>query len=328
MKLEETHSEEEIKRCQAANYPIWGKHLTLEEYHERDWSTYKSDYMGDNHHYFVIRNYENGDIESSCEILVRDCLVKNAGNPNIINARCAAVGSVFTCEKYRGKGNAGFMMNELNQLLDTVYLTGENDVSFLYSEIGNYYEKFGYKSKYVPIYKLNPAAYHQKEAHIYNYDPIFDNYDSVVDSMNTKVMKELERDGNMFALKPNSQIFDWFNKHSKIVFKAIYKREEPLITGFSLIDENGLFNYVVFAIAYQHKECNILSLSFHGEKQQRQLLSLVSEYCIKFEVKVISVWHTTLDLSATEKQHENGSISGIRFKKDVDWLMNEKWCWF
>ncbi|TID18197.1 hypothetical protein CANINC_003938 [Pichia inconspicua] len=328
MKLEETHSEEEIRKCQEANYPTWGKPLSLVEYQERDWSTYRSDYMGDNHHYFVIRNEENREIESSCEILIRDCWVKKLGESKTVSAKCAVIGSVFTSEKYRGKGNASFMMKELNKLLDTVYCTGERDVAFLYSEIGNYYEQFGYKTKHVPVYKLNPLDYYQEDAHIYKYDIITDKYDDVINSMNLALTKELSCDGNLFALIPNSQIFDWFNRRSNVTFKAIHKTQEPLVNGFSFIDENGLFNYITFTIAYQHSECNLLSIAVHGKNQQRQLLSLVSQYCIKYNIQEIFVWHTSLDLSATEKQHQNGSISGIRSKIDVDWVMNEKWCWF
>lgn len=327
MKLEETNSEEDIKKCQENNYPVWGKPLTIEEYQERDWVTYKTEYMGDNHHYFVIKN-ENGDIESSCEILIRDCWIKKKDSTEIINARCGVIGSVFTAEKYRGKGNASLMMKELNNLIDNKYLTGENDVAFLYSEIGNYYERFGYKTFHVPVYKLDPTKYYQENANIYQYHEITSDFDEITNDLKTRVLNELKNSDHSFALKPQPEIFDWFNRRSRVTFKATHQKETPIVNGFSFSDENGKFNYITFTITYQSNDCSILSASVHGESQKCQLLSLVSKYCIEYKIMNISVWHSTLDMSAIETHEKNDSVSGIRAKQDLDWISNEKWCWF
>jgi hypothetical protein len=352
MKLEPTTDIEIIKQCQAGNYVTWGPPLTLEQYQDRDWKNYNTDYMNlqrDNPEitnggvYFILKN-QNGDIESSCEILLRDCWIKTKDNNNnnnnnnnneiiIINAKCAVIGSVYTIEKYRGKGNGNIMMNQLNKLLDSVYLTGPYDVAFLYSEVGEYYSKFEYQSYHVPVIKLDIEYYKNivKNAD-FNYEQITD-FTEVANDFKEKKMIELQKqsinndDEMIFMLKPTASIFEWFSNRSHTSGYLIRSSSSN-----DSNDTNNILNYVIFTTV--SSSTTILALYATNPIIQDQLLSLVSKHHSNPST-TLSIWETDLSFANKIKSIEtieNSSLSAARTKisnnKKLVWAANGKWCWF
>lgn len=85
---------------------------------------------------------ENGEYEivSACETLTRPALMKIDGK--LVETKSLSVGSVFTAAKYRGRSYAKDMMKDLVEWSDANNIP----VAVLYSDVGEYYAQFGYKS--------------------------------------------------------------------------------------------------------------------------------------------------------------------------------------
>lgn len=97
---------------------------------------------------FVLAANSNLD-EKLCavELLVRDAYIYRNGNRQLV--KCGCIGGVYTYPDHRQKGYAKIMIDKLventkNGILKHGYI-------FLYSEVGDYYNRCGFTSMEVPV---------------------------------------------------------------------------------------------------------------------------------------------------------------------------------
>lgn len=388
LKLIATNSEDDILLCQKNNYITWGSTLTLKQYQHREGMNYASSYMGlqradpENTNggvYFILKNQETDNIESACEILIRDCWIGKNGE--LHNARSAVIGSVYTNEKYRNKGNASIMMRQLLEKMKNKYLKGKYDVAFLYSEVGEYYSKFGYKSFNVEIFKFEITKGVKAPSKSIDHEKVYSDYTEIANDyykqmeklIKKKVSTNKTNKGLHFMLKPSCDIFEWFFNRARLNYWAVKYPDAPappgldqeregysvddklkLVTGFTIKDDNGGLNYIVFYPQFHSNDCYILCMHAYTENTALQLIRLVLQQCSEWGMDKVYGWRTDIgdyDNSggvglAVEKAlliefggecvvsvvEENDSLSAVQSLHDssgvVGWEGNGKWCWF
>lgn len=232
--------------------------------------------------YFAVKDQNLPNIDkysqvvSSCETLNRIgyCIRPGSNNNEIEPALIVCIGSVFTDVRHRGKGYASYMINSLNKYYDDVrdqYGSQskliQNMVINLYSEIDDYYEKFGYHSMHIPLHNitnfeliLQQYCKYKPGTHINSTDGKdintvqggkflgFDGYEHLIILQDTQFKQNLyrlaEREPNkfIFTVKPDLDIFIWFHVRDIFVRRKLSPEHETndieIPFGFSLTDNS------------------------------------------------------------------------------------------
>ncbi|OUT23804.1 hypothetical protein CAS74_000174 [Pichia kudriavzevii] len=344
--FEETTDRPTIEACQAANYKTWGQPFTLKQYQYRDWLNYSTDYdkLGVNDHYFILKN-DKGAVVSACEVIMRDSVVKT--KDGLQKARTGTIGSVYTPHEYRGQGYASKLLTELSKHLDTKYLSNEWDCCLLYSEIGDYYSKWGWIDHSVKVRDLSCTNYIYTGTYE-NVVEIKNDFREVVEDFQKLLVEDLSQtEEPAFVVVPTEGLYGWWTNRVRVSYWATHEPDGeepkdslrkdsvlyPITMGFKFIDDTDKLNYIVVSPLFHKLECSILVLVSYGKKQEETLLSLVSSKCKEWGIPKLHVWEGTLKyITPTEPLTKNGSLSYVRFRggKHVDakWVGNGEWVWF
>ncbi|VVT57801.1 uncharacterized protein SAPINGB_P005876 [Magnusiomyces paraingens] len=182
----------DIRTNHSANYLEWGRGLTHDQYTARERHLGSQPPCLDGHiSYWSYEELSENDnswtMVSCCESLTRPALYKTKGSP-VRQTICHSVGAVFTPIPHRGKGHARRMLALLVEKFDQTDAPDSpfcdlyanlarqpfaieddeairkdrvlNSFSVLWSDVGTYYEKFGYKASSnleMVITKLTPS---------------------------------------------------------------------------------------------------------------------------------------------------------------------------
>lgn len=362
LELHITKSKQDILQCQANNFVTWGKPLTLKQYQHRDAINYESNYMNLNREdyfkdinggiYFILKDSETNIIESACEILIRDSWIANNGK--LIDCKSAVIGSVYTVEKFRKKGNASIMMNELLSKMK-LFLKNEFDTAFLYSEVGEYYSKFGYKSFNVPVIEIDLNITRVNLNINFQFNPLFMDFNEIsndyYDKMKQLVINQsILKEGSHFMLKPNVKIFEWFANRARVNYWAInhssipapcgiekersnnnnsnkdFKVNETLnvITGFTIKDENDNLNYIIFYPQFHSNDCYILAMHSNTKEDAIKLIKLVINQCKKWKFEKLYGWITDIgDYNNINNEENSNSFLTLLQNDEIDYHIKE-----
>lgn len=160
-RLREVTDRQGIKRGHTLNFLEWGQGLTLEEYLQREvhLGSQTSCSNGNLRFWTLEEQYQvDGSAEwtvvACLETLTRPSLYKIKGRP-VQSSVSHSIGAVFTPEEHRGKGHAKRLLNSVVHEFDNRNSWSQykglseealtHSFSALWSDIGLYYEKFGYK---------------------------------------------------------------------------------------------------------------------------------------------------------------------------------------
>lgn len=338
-----TKNIKDIKQRTMANYDIWGKPLSKSGYILKVLiNGFNDNYMDENHWYYYTLKNEMDEIESSLEILLRNAWIKTDGEIKIVNS--GVIGSVFTDVKFRGKGNIEKLMNELHNTIDI-------DIFFLYSELGDYYSKFSYKSENVPIWSFK-SILNDKINNNTNYIFNSDGIETIVKKFKQKLFDNLNND--TVCLIPNVEMFEWFNNRSRVTFWdkrcPTYPQPIPIIKnvitdapydqlkyGYNFEIDNEL-QYILWYVDYSDLKMSILLLEATTANSLKSLLKAALNYAKIQSIDKVELWDLedkpegylgVLDELSGIKIKENSSLSAVKFKsKQYKWQGNGKWCWF
>lgn len=338
-----------IKERTLANYEIWGTPLSNEGYLTKTFiNGFHDNYMDKDHWYYYGLKNKEGVYESSLEVLVRDAWVRDAdGDVKIIQS--GVIGSVYTDEQFRGKNN-------IKYLLDGLHDTLKIDAFFLYSELGTYYEKFGYRSLNVPVWKMSPAADPEVDDSLY-IDSV-DQIESIASMMKQKLNDSLDK--NTFCLVPSTEIFNWYNNRSRATFwdmkcgsagpapdsfyelaKTPGKKDcdalSSLKYGYSFPGPDGEQQYIMWYSDYGDMKMSILVINASTSEALKKLVSAALNHAHQQGIKLVEAWDleappqgsdSVWDFLQAKKVEQNSSLSGLRIHGDYKWVANDKWCWF
>lgn len=332
----------EIEARTMANYDIWGKPLSKKGYIVKALiNGFHDTYMDENHwFYYVLRNSE-GDNESSMEVLVRDAWIKKDGHVKTVSA--GVIGSVYTDAPYRGKNNIQQLMDGLHEALDV-------DVLFLYSELGEYYSKFGYKSHNVPVWKFCSALDNSVET--LHYVSTRDDVVKVTNALKQNLLDTL--DDNAFCLIPSAEIFDWYNNRTRATYWDVRCPELPppkgiaegIITDYAYdqlkygyaFEAEGQLQYVMWYVDYPELKMSLLAVHATSAASLQALVKAACHYAKTQGMEKVEMWDlehrpegylTAMAQLGGVKTEQNSSLSAIRFKQgEYTWQGNDKWAWF
>lgn len=365
LELELISDPEIIRYTHMRNAEVWSAKLTKEQYADREWLIGCESRIGRRKgtlgvFHYVLRDLsldsktKTDNIVASLETLNRKAWRIKGSNGKLEDVVCACVGGVFTFEEHRGKGYATEMITRLNEKLENQL--GKNAFTFLYSEVGDYYSRFGYYNFEVPLHYIPIEAISLPKVNKNDYHPLkYEDYQPLVDAQYDKVKlglitksKTLKHDETLVSLVPNLDIYTWF--HDRDIFISKTLKPENEIENFGAV-LNGTKDHILWLHDWNSEILTIVRL--YNEHQQdvenfKQLLNIAIEEAHKYGFKGINIWHTTLgeDKSHIEKAleyieeslgaktyQENSSISAIRLhdgtsKEKVFWENNDKWCWF
>lgn len=385
--LELCTDEEIITFTHWQNSDAWkSKYLTKEEYIERERLLGRSkianmdkddeiklkfpkDYSLLGLKYFIYKDLslpftsKTSQIVASCETMNRVALsIHPESNEKIEPILSVCIGAVFTIPKYRGKKYAADMIHKVNDYYDSHanHINASNFVKYLtttlYSEVGDYYNQFGYISKPVPIH------------HITNFEELevqycpesipnnvrylgFEDYEDLIymelaQTENNLNLLSANSNKFLFTVKPDLEIFKWFQCRD-IYISKFFCNEIPDKFGASL--KNG--NHIIWHHNWIGNSLVLLKIHVDEISQPEidlsKLLKLAITECKNKKLSQLEFWDEEINCNVfpilfnllkeiEDKKHlyvENSSRSAIRFPScvnpnDAIWVNNTKFCWF
>ncbi|CCK68541.1 uncharacterized protein KNAG_0B00940 [Huiozyma naganishii CBS 8797] len=380
-----------IKFTHQNNSAAWKGLLTVDEYVEREARLGESDIsvkhklseVGDipsndrkwlGIRYFALED-ENLPMNGKCSQIVSHCETLNRigycvhpeSNGKIEPVLVVCVGGVFTPEMHRKKGYGSKMIKHLNKFYDDLYDREhetspliKNMVMTLYSEVGEYYTQFGYKSMHVPLHHVtNLDTFFQQYCQgQLNEDGTYLSFDDYGDLIklhdkqfvqSLQTLKKVNPDKFIFTVKPDLDIFKWFQTRDRFVMTKTGKGNGEPPFGFVLQDDKS---HIIWHHNWNEDTLIICKIyvspeAAGSEDQIRHLLAHAVNECKKQRLSKLQFWDEEIPIKSypvlnevlNEIQHKselstvNGSLSGVRPPRnftadDLIWDNNTKFCWF
>lgn len=323
--------------------------------------------------YFVLKDLDIpntgkcSQVVSSCETLNRIGYCIHPGTKGKIEpALIICIGGVFTEEKYRGRGYAGKMITSLNKFYDDLRENHgdkspliKNLVINLYSEVDNYYEKFGYHSLHVPLHHItkfdefltnycdNNVVKEGRYLEFNGYEDLVALHDAQFEKSLYKLAKE-NPNKFIFTVKPDLDIFKWFQERDVFIMKKTGNGEEELPFGFALPDQS----HVIWHHNWNDKVLVVtkIYISDNGKPKEDTLKQLIGNAILEAQrtnLTKVQFWDEEIPiqdypelnklLNEVEDKSQiyktNGSVSAVRpptgyTSDNVIWDNNTKFCWF
>lgn len=214
------------------NAASWKGQLSEQDYVTRELVLGKAKIAANLLKVFVLTAADDDEPLLSVELLIRPAwkYVYDNGHSVRKDVLSGCIGGVFTYPQNRGKGIGKIMIDKLVVAAKESYL-GPDGYLFLYSEIGDYYAKNGFRSCGVDIMNIpvgNETSLVPYELLKYHtFAPILDKYAVEVDA---QLADKTAHDKKTRVLTvPSGDLVDWFHIRSKyIAFKLHHeKSEEP-----------------------------------------------------------------------------------------------------
>lgn len=195
-------------------------------------------------HVYVL--YDAGDSQEplcSVEVLVRDAVrYEKLGDLVVLKPiKCGCIGGVFTYPQHRGQGLAKIMIDKVMELGNSE-LVGPDGFIFLYSEVGEFYTRCGFKSFAVDIVEmpvdlvLDPKWFSSTSDLINVPEGIlqpvkFDEFGPLVDQYKKQDEQEIiAKVGNdakpRVTLDLSSNQIDWFHLRAKYIHFKLSEYEQ------------------------------------------------------------------------------------------------------
>lgn len=214
----ELKNTKDIQDCHRENYKEWGNILTVDQYLQREKVFRSQESTKDGRLTFwalqEFRNSHGWVTVCAMESLKRPSFYKQKGLP-IKDSVSHSIGAVFTPAEYRGKGYGSKMITMATEKLNDWQLDDYNEdekaTSFqtLWSDVGDYYKKFGYESESSKEIKVDVGGYVEwpnnvEKVYINDVDELAK---QDVEDLKQKMDKQTEQDGIIrVAIKPSAAI--------------------------------------------------------------------------------------------------------------------------
>lgn len=237
------------------------------------------------------------NIVSSCELIIRDAYrVDESGSIKPCLNGC--LGSVYTLENHRKKGYAKVMLNLINswcaKFVDDEYFFGS-----LYSEVDEYYNQFGFISRYIPVYRIphesifgfsgttNPESINNIK---YNVKLMKNHeFNDLIKVSNDKLkqkFQQLSKDDHKIRYfnKFDYRLVDWLHERSMFYIKELTDYHGLLKFGLTLTDPitNSPFGYIIWQFNFGDKNINILNIESCLENNDNRTPIIIQ--CLIFEM--------------------------------------------
>lgn len=292
--LVQLHDQDDISYTRLQNSDLWKGVLSTEDYILRDVALGKCKIALSKTNrllVFVLRHKERPD-ETLCsiELLIRelwrfewDEASQGVSRKDILSG---CIGGVFTPPQHRGRGLARIMVDKLVDIGKTKLL-GPSGFTFLYSEVGEYYTRNGFKSFHVPITQIplegkKLAIGGVSEAKLVKYHDFKDLFGAYNRHFSADVASKVAKDRKTrLSVNPTSDYIDWFHLRAKYTgyrlfggpekvnfqndsyenIVAKFQNVEPQIFGIRLDQDDKLAGFVAWTYDWAKKDDGSYSIS-------------------------------------------------------------------
>ncbi|ODV95105.1 hypothetical protein PACTADRAFT_49853 [Pachysolen tannophilus NRRL Y-2460] len=327
--LERTTDARVYAWCHLQNSCSWKSNLTSEQYVKREsvlsltkiCNAQRNENELKGIHYWVLRDMgivknegvKNDDevydltynIVASSETLFRESWVFQFKDGIVDRKQVLSpcIGGVYTLPSQRGKGVASIMITKLNEKLSE--MMDKDRFITLYSEIGNYYEKFGYKNFEVGLCHI-PILDEDLNINI-NIDENFSfnflkngEFKQIIEFYKKKFLKQIEslvlldKNRTKISLIPSIEVIEWHHERSIFISKTLYD-VKPGHFGVQICDnQQNLKGFIIWT--HDYKEKSLVLLIIYGENLNilTDLIKLTILEAKKINFEKIICWESDL----------------------------------
>ncbi|KAI5965911.1 uncharacterized protein KGF55_001275 [Candida pseudojiufengensis] len=268
---------------------------------------------GDNNLYvFQLKDVNTDKPKCSIELLVRQSLrfqynesTKKVETKNIMSG---TIGAVFTPPENRGKGYARIMVDKLVDIAKNQYLTDDGYI-FLYSEVGEFYSKNGFKTFGIDLIKIDfdQDLEFKIDSKIKHETIAFHQFEELMEKYKFKFISEIESEvakdhKTRVSIDPTSHLIDWFHLRSKFVTHRTFESSEEL--------KQDEFDF-------QNESYDAIREKF--EKSQPEIFG-IKTFDSNNDVNGFIVW--TIDWSENKLQNNATILKIVAFDDDEDIRIN------
>lgn len=297
------------------------------------------------------------NVVGACETLTRALWVYDPASDTISNTLLPCFGGVFVPEEHRGASVAKVLIGETLRYLEKE-LGEQCAFSTLYSEVGNYYAKFGYSACEVPVLLVPVEALAGLAGGAGASTKVFRTNDDTSE-LHRLHADQIQRQMHGSSVKAVANVPTVDNHHWHIA-RLVYiadkigaqigsPTELPFAVGAYV--DGVLVGQATFTHDWGSSTALVLSIAVgegQGEEVVQALLAGVQRESAALGLTAISMWHSCLtdsgvtveqfaawdgvDALAVESGKSNGSILAVRFHhqdtEPFEWVSNAKYCWF
>lgn len=342
-KLVHLTDQEIIDFTRYQNSLAWKGALSEKDYVLREYVLSKSKIAssGNNKIYvFMLKSTFDDEPLCSIELLVRDSLKfeYNEGEVKESNILSGCVGGVFTYPQQRGKGYARIMVDKLVELAKRE-IVGPEGFIFLYSEVGEYYAKNGFKSFPIDLInillkgKVTEVEPPQVDYELIEYHQFHELMDVYRAHFEQDMINQVKQDHKTrVSIKPTSDLIDWFHLRAKFITYKLFHEprghiidfhkeyetiknsftQEPKIFGLKIKLGGKVAGFIIWTIDWsengQENYATILKIvSF--DKQDQTVIDLINLAIFQFihspilgkPTTNVKIWES--EISKTVKQY-------------------------
>lgn len=224
-----------VNFTRSQNGASWRGALTLDQYVTRELVLSKGKLIKQLM-VFILEDSRQTKL-ASIELLVRDATRYSYDGARVVRQaiQCGSIGGVFTYPDHRGKGLAKVMVDELmDQARST--LVGSHGFTFLYSEIGDYYERNGFVSEpvaltHIPVNAANKTSIHNDDDLVsyigyHEFEPYFELYRQRYEEEITKAVTNDHKP--RVSANITLAYADWFHLRAKYISYHLFHQKPKI----------------------------------------------------------------------------------------------------
>lgn len=228
---------DEITHTHEQNAAAWRNLLSVEEYVAREHVLLLSKIASSEVSRVVVfglRHVSSPTLLSSVELFVRHSWRYHrdaTGKPVKTPILSGCVGGLFTYPENRGKGIAQVMVDKLVEIAKSSDFLGTDGFTILYSEVGEYYTRNGFKSfpvllTNVAIAPLDAEYVAPDGVELVGYHDFEDLFKVYAESFHAETLAKVAADGiDRVAIDPVSGLVDWFHVRVKYFATKLFREK-------------------------------------------------------------------------------------------------------
>ncbi|KAJ3043660.1 hypothetical protein HDV00_004433 [Rhizophlyctis rosea] len=334
---------EQIRQAWKNNYASWGApDLLIDQYIERETLLGNTDFARDRETWVLVPpNAPSHTLSflAACETYRRPMLIGD-GKKGLREGVCVSIASVFTPKPYRGRGYAGYLLEEVMQMIkqDDIVLA-----STLYSEVGKtYYGKFGWD--YAPSYVGTISVDHDLDLEDFPSPPLHTLTASDIPELVHHEVDHLKDDLKntnfpTFVVLPTVESIQWMHTCADFYAQKVAKLDTPPSKlGVSL--SNG--DFIVWQHDWVEKKIMVLRLRASSGLEAHALLDAAIAEAQDWGMKKVVVWNPTRIVASAlgegimkvQEREDDDSLSAVWYREEFHeggeyptWVINEKYAW-
>lgn len=248
-----------INYTRLQNSAAWKSPLTAQEYVDREHVLGLSKIASSDVNRLAVFGLLAKDrpdtLVSSIELLIREAWRFHRNGDGLVtktNVLSGCIGGVFTYPDHRGKGIATIMVDKLLEVAQQPQYVGPDGFIFLYSEVGEYYTRNGFKSFDVPLLNVplsqSSVAYAQPDdVTLIKYHQFGGLLKQYAEHFEKEMTAKVADDGiDRISVNPTADFIDWFHLRAKYLSTKLFHTDlkydpytesyEQLVEKFSSVE--------------------------------------------------------------------------------------------